>query len=519
MKFKTIAISTAVLMVAAFFGGSIAAGAQPPDGMPGVAFQWLEVEGPLIDQWPPAGHRMLFGDLPLVEKSAIAEDAKPEDAGTARSKIEAVSKDPEADAKRLMEDFIRHACRHPLDAADIGRYLGIVRDALATGFSFTDAMIAGYTTVLISPEFLFLDDHPGRLDDHALAERLAYFLWNSPPDAELRRLADASALARPGVLRAQTDRMLADPRSQRFVEAFLDYWLDLRLMGASGPDAGLYPEYQLDDLLVESLTAEPRAYFSELLRHDLGVRHIVSSDFAMLNERLAALYGVPGVSGVGLRRVTLPPESVRGGFLTQGAVLKVTANGTTTSPVVRGAWVMSRILGQPPPPPPPSVPAVESDIRGATTIREQLAQHRSEESCAACHRKIDPPGFALENFDVMGAWRDHYRSVGDGVPVAGIGHHGQYFTFRTGPAVDASGEMSDGRAFADIRSFRANLLTDEAVIARNLAQQLAVYATGSPVRFADRETIAQIVARAEPSGYGVRSLVHELIQSDLFQTK
>ena len=207
------------------------------------------------------------------------------------------------------------------------------------------------------------------------------------------------------MLRAQTERMLTDAKSRRFVDAFLDYWLDLRRIVATAPDEGLYPDYYLDDLLAESALDETGAFFAELLRGDLPARNLVASDFAMLNEKLAEHYGLPAVAAVALRKVALPADSVRGGLMTQASVLKVTANGTTTSPVLRGAWILERLLGQPPSPPPPSVPAVEPDIRGASTIRQQLDKHRTLESCATCHTKIDPPGFALESFDVMGGYR------------------------------------------------------------------------------------------------------------------
>jgi hypothetical protein len=256
-----------------------------------------------------------------------------------------------------------------------------------------------------------------------------------------------------------------------------------------------------------------------LLRGDLPARNLITSDFAMLNERLAAHYGLPTVQGVALRRTPLPKDSVRGGLLTQAAVLKVTANGTTTSPVLRGAWIMERILGQKPPPPPASVPAVEPDIRGATTIRQQLEKHRTLESCNVCHAKIDPPGFALESFDVMGGWRDRYRSEAEGEPAKGIAKSGQKFAFHYALPVDASGELPDGRKFHDIREFKQLLLDNEKQIARNLAQQLAVYATGAPNRFSDREEFEKILQRASSSHYGVRSLIHELVQSELFRNK
>ena len=379
------------------------------DGQPGVVFRWLEVEGPLHDEWPTAGHKLLFGSLPVVNRKAQDKSSETNRFGDRKfvppAGVEVTSKKPMADAERLLKEFVREAYRRPVGDAEAKRFLPVVRTALKKGNDFTDSMIAAYTAVLCSPEFVYLEEKPGRLDDHALAARLSFFLWNSAPDTELRRTADRGELRRPEILRAQTERMLAHPKSQQFVEAFLDYWLDLRKMQATAPDAELYSDYYLDDLLTESALAETHAFFAELLRDDLPARNLVASDFAMLNEKLAAHYGLPPVQGVALRKTSLPKESVRGGLMTQASVLKVTANGTTTSPVIRGAWIMERILGQPLPPPPASVAAIDPDIRGATTIRQQLAKHSNQESCASCHRKMDPPGFALESFDVMGGWR------------------------------------------------------------------------------------------------------------------
>lgn len=477
------------------------------DGQPGVAYHWLEVKGPLYDEWPTAGHKLLFGDLPVVK-------------GAAGKGFEIVSTEPEADAEKLMRHFIDKASRRPVEEAEVQRFLGVVKAALKSKSSFADAMIAGYTAVLCSPSFICLEEEkPGPLDDHALAARLSFFLWNSAPDAALRTLADEGKLHDPKVLRAQTDRLLNDPKSRRFVDAFLDYWLDLRKMLATAPDSGLYPDYYLDDLLTESAQAETQLFFNTLLHDNLPAGNLVASDFAMLNERLALHYGLPPVSGVNLRRVSLPADSPRGGLMTQASVLKVTANGTTTSPVLRGAWIMERILGKPPPPPPASVPAIEPDTRGATTIREQLDKHRSQESCAACHTKIDPAGFALENFDVMGGWRTDYRALADKQPSVGFGHNGQAFAFHDGQPVDASGVLPDGRKFKDVRELKKLLLDDEPQIARNLAKQLTVYATGAPVKFSDREQIEQMLKRTRASHYGVRSLVQEIVQSELFRNK
>ncbi len=256
---------------------------------------------------------------------------------------------------------------------------------------------------------------PGRLDAYALAKRLSLFLWNSLPDDALLARAAKSQLNHPAVLRAETERMLADPKASRFVDAFLDYWIDLRKMEDSTPSSALYNDYYLDDALTEAATAESQLFFDNTVRRDLPVHNLVASNFTFLTERLAAHYGIPDVKCVAMRRVDLPPDSVRGGFMTQASVLRVTANGTTTSPVLRGKWIMERILGFEIPPP-PIVPSVDPDIRGAVTIRQQLDKHRSNASCATCHSKIDPAGFALESFDVMGGWRDHYRRVDEGVP-------------------------------------------------------------------------------------------------------
>jgi hypothetical protein len=489
------------------------------DGMPGVAFSWMEVEGPLVSEWPPAGHQLLFGDLPLKPATGPPGRTMADAQGDARSAVEVVSAAPERDAARLLRRFLQHAYRAPAPEGEPDRFLSLTRRALSSGYSFADALIASYTAVLSSPDFLYLGGQPGRLDDWALAERLSYFLWNSPPDNELRALAQRGDLHRPKILHAQTERLLSDPRSRRFINAFLDYWLDLRFITGTAPDSELYPDYQLDDLLAESMIDETQLFFADLLQNNLPVTNLVASDFAILNRRLATHYGIANVQGVELRSVPLGRGSVRGGLLTQGSVLKVTANGTTTSPVKRGAWIMTRLLGKPPPPPPPSVRAIDPDTRGATTIREQLAKHRDQPSCAACHRNIDPAGFALESFDVMGAWRERYRSLGQGDPVKGVGHNGNLYHFCLGPKVDSTGEMPDGRPFQDVRQLKQYLAADRDQLARNLVQQLTVYSTGGAIRFSDRPVIENILRRSRPSGYGVRTLVHELVQSEIFLKK
>jgi len=504
------------------------------DGMPGMAFQWMEVEGPLFDQWPPPGHKVMFGDMPIVNRPTVepvdrgdrgdrgdrAERGGRRGAVDFSPKVEVVSNNHEADSEVLMRRFMERVYQNPPREVDVQRFLRVYKNALGEGYNFTDAMIASYTGVLSSPAFIYFDEKPGRLPGRALADRLAFMLWNSTPDEELLQLAASGELQNPDVLRQQTQRLLDHSKSRQFVNAFLDYWLDLRLIEATSPDTFMYPDYELDDLLVESQLEETQLFFSELLKRNLPSSSLISSDFAVINERLADLYEISGVEGTVLRPVSLPIDSIRGGLLTQGAVLKITANGTTTSPVIRGGWIMSRLLGQPPPPPPEKVPVIEADIRGATTIREQLAKHRSDALCNSCHRNIDPVGFALEGFDVMGARRERYRAMTDeGSAVKGIGHNGQRYTHRDGLPVDSSGQLPDGREFSDVRQLKQCLLENQEQVARNLLQQLIVYSTGSPIQFSDRPVVAKILERTKADGYPVRSLVHEIVQSDLFLNK
>ena len=260
--------------------------------------------------------------------------------------------------------------------------------------------------------------------------------------------------------------------------------------------------------------------FEEILKHDRSLLEFVHADWSMLNDRLAEHYGIPGVEGNEFRKVTLPAGSHRGGVLTQASVLKVTADGTRTSPVLRGKWVLEKILGQPPAPPPPDVPAIEPDIRGATTIRQQLDKHRDIASCASCHIHIDPPGFALETFDPIGGYREFYRATtGDRRNVLKVAFHtGGRGIFR-GPDVELGGETASGQAFRDIDEYKQLLLTDKDQLARNLTQKLLVYSTGAEIQFADREVVEQIVAKIRSQNYGFRTLIHEVVQSRVFLNK
>jgi hypothetical protein len=462
---------------------------------PGLAVQWLEVEGPLLDSWPPRSHKHLFGDLPF---RLVSPGAKV---------LTVASEQPRADAERLLSAFMRRAYRRPVTADDVEPIMKLVGAELDAKQSFEEAMRVGYKAILCSPDFLFFQEKRGRSDDFALAARLSYFLWNMPPDDELCKLAEQGTLSQPAQLRAQVERMLNHPRAQRFIKNFLAQWLDLRLIDFTMPDRKLYPEF--DDALRKSMVEETELFFAEVLKQDLSVANFVASDFSFLNERLARHYGIDGVKGPGLRRVTLPAGSHRGGVLTQASVLKVTANGTTTSPVVRGAWVLRNILGKPPDPPPPNAGAVEPDIRGAKTIREQLDKHRRDASCSSCHVKIDPLGFALESFDVTGAWREKYRVLS-----------GPQLTMtRDGPKVESDSTLTDGREFRNVDELKKLLVEDRDQVTRCLTEKLLIYGTGNRLRHSDRAVVAEIVARCRAKNYGLRSLIHEIVQSRTFLNK
>jgi len=500
---------------------------------PGIVCDWFDIEGPLHDVWPPASHRLLFGDLPLIEfKPADQPNLRPPRRIPVRREVGAGKNEPDrehgiwtvhtdqplTDADRLLASFLPKAFRRPVDAETRKAYVAKVEDRLKVGECFESAMRWAYRAALCSPDFLYHVEPAGPLDDHAIASRLSYLFWNSMPDEQLMQLAASSKLHEPDVLTSEVERLLTDHKSQRFVEDFLGQWLKLRQIASTDPDRKLYPEFSA--YLQDSMVAETRAYFRELLEKNLGAGYLIKSDFAMLNEKLAVHYGIPGVSGSQIRRVALPADCPRGGFLTQASILKITANGTTTSPVPRGAFVMTRLLGQPPDPPPPNIPAIEPDVRGAKTIREQLDKHRSDVVCASCHARMDPPGFALEAFDVIGGFRNRYRSIGEGDPAPrgsidpfiGIG-------FKLGPVVDSSSILPDGRAFKDVLEFQSLLLTDSHKLLKNLAEQFLIYGTGRDVTFSDRDQIAAIITRTETRGGGIRTLLHELIQSKLFQTR
>lgn len=490
---------------------------------PGVAVEWLEAEGPFPDPagYPTAAYRSLFGDLPIerwTEESGVKQPAKTmivEGNGkraqwkvnkSERHYVVNPGPDPEATAKRLLTNFMERAFRRPVPEGEVERYLALVRPKLAKKVAFQEAMKQGFQGVLCSPDFLFLQESEP-LDGYARAARLSYFLWRSMPDERLLEVARNA----PDKLADEVERMLKDPKAERFVKDFTGQWLGLRKLSETQPDEVLYPEF--DSLLLHSMPLETQSFFRAMLERDLGADHLVDSDFTFLNAPLADLYGIKDVKGVGIREVKLPEDSVRGGLITQASLMKITANGTTTSPVIRGVWILDRLLGKPAPPPPPGTPAIEPDIRGATTVREQLIKHSSDTSCARCHVNIDPPGFALESFDPIGTYRENYRVLGDGKPAK------KGVRYRVGPPVDSSGTAPGGESFDNIDSFREILLKDERQLARNLMGRLITFGTGAGVSYADREAVECLLDETVNKDYGVRTMIHALVRSELFSKK
>ena len=478
----------------------------------GIALKSMTLEGPLIDGdvWPPASTRQLLTGVEFDEAGAIR-----------------LTKAPYAHVVDIVAAFASRAFRRPLneDEGEIEAYASLAKPLLDEGRPFLEALRVPLRAILSAPPFLYQAGAPGRLDDFALATRLSYFLWRSTPDDALLDAARAGRLSDPTVLAQQVDRMLDDVKRERFIKDFAGQAFRLYELLATSPDPELYPEY--DDQLAQAMTRETELFLAELIAEDLGVGHLIDADFTFVNRRLAEHYGIAGIEGQQMRKVMLPPDSPRGGLLTQASILKITANGTTTSPIPRGNFVLANVLGEPPPPPPPGIAGLEPDTRGTTTIREQLDLHRSSPVCASCHRMIDPPGFALESFDPIGGFRTTYRTSGE------VTHHELIYLggfqvaeyaipapYREGPAVDASGVTPEGHPFSGIAEYKRLLLQLEVdQVARHLVSSLMVYGTGAEIEFADRDVVEGIVAHGRNRGHPIRTMIHEVVQSILFRSR
>jgi hypothetical protein len=452
--------------------------------LPQIHIHEVEISGPFLESWPTAAQRAVLGD-----------DWEAASAAAALS---------DETIRRHMNEFTARAYRRPAQAEEIERLMRLIAVRRQAGRLPLEAYRDALCAVLCSPGFLYLDepgDGDSQLSSYALASRLSYFLWSSMPDQQLLDLAAQGALRDPDILTEQARRMLADPRSAGFIDGFLDSWLALRDLGSMPPDRAKFAAYYRDGLQA-SMRQETRLFTRHLLDNNLSIANFLDSDFTFVDAPLARHYGLEPPPGKGFAKVPLSDRR-RGGLLGQASVLTVTANGIDTSPVVRGIWLLENILGTPPSPPPPDVPPLDPDVRGATTIREQLQKHRSVATCYECHRKIDPPGFALENFDAIGAWRDHYEAAGDSKALS----------------VDPAGALPDGRAFADVADLKMLLASRLDQFAQCLTEKLLAYSMGRTLAAADRPQVAHIVAEARATGYGLRDLVLLVVQSKPFQSR
>jgi len=472
---------------------------------PRIRIHKVEVKGPLSEQWPPVSHRAIFGDTPYAS----------------------------ANADEVLRAFAERAWRHPVAAADVEPILKLVRAAEKAATeagrppeqAAQSAITQGVKAVLCAPEFLYREERAAQLDGREIASRLSYFLWSSLPDEKLMSRAAAGDLIKPEVRRNEAERMLADGRADTFVREFLDGWLGMRKLGSMKPQGGGFNVYY-DDNLEPAMRTETRLFFKRLLQTNGPIADFLDSDYTFVNRALAKHYGIDwqaaepslGKPVEGLTRDDLQPDGAgdspsqgfvqvkltdkrRGGLLGQASVLTLTANGVDTSPIIRGIWLLENILGAPPSPPPPNVPVIEPDIRGATTLRQRLEKHRENAACAGCHRQIDPPGFALENFDAIGRWRGHYNPVNN-----------------TALPVDPSGEFN-GHEFGDVIGFKEALLQRQPQFARCLVEKLLIHALGRELTAADRPAIRRIVEQAATDGYRLRDLVLLCCESELITRK
>ncbi len=427
----------------------------------------IQISGPFVKEWPLSGHQLMYGSL------------NPEE----------LNRDNMRERLRI---FAAKAFRRPLRPGELNPIESMVYRKLGEGMKPLKALQLGFQTILCSPSFLFLEEGEGKLSEHALAARLSYFLWSSTPDAELLKLAGKNKLKASATLREQVNRMLQDQRSNRFVQNFTRVWLNLDNIGETPPSKDFTVYYR--DNLEEAMRNETQDFFKHVLERNLPPSEFLEANYSFLNRELALHYGIEGIKGNHMRQVSIK-GTPRGGLLGQGAFLTASANGVDTSPVVRGIYVMEKLLGYSPPQPPPDVPEIEPDIRGAKTIREQLAKHREIATCAECHRKIDPLGFALENFDAIGRWRDQY---GKGMPV------------------NPAGKLPSGEAFASAGEFKNLMAQKHDQFTRCLTQKLLTYATGREQVPTDRPVIDSILREMKKDNQGLRDLIHLIVLSEVF---
>jgi hypothetical protein len=457
---------------------------------PELYVDWIEIEGPVYPTWPPASHTNLL----FASKTREFNESEY--------------------AREVIARFLTRAYRRPVTEAEIAEKHAIFTRVSKAGSTFEDSIRAALTAALVSPNFLYLtEDQAGSskatataLNAHQLASRLSYFLWSSMPDAELMALADNGQILKPDVLQQQIDRLLGDSKSDALVTNFAGQWLGLRDVGANPPAADLYPQY--DRHLETSMVGESEAFFAEILRKDLDALSFVKSDFVVINERLARFYGIDGVKGDEFRPVSLPANVARGGVMTQASILTITSNGTRTSPVKRGTWIMKNVLGTDPGLPVANAGEIAPKVPGIdkATVRQRLEIHRTLPQCARCHNKIDPLGFALENFNACGEFRER----------EGHGYKGRIE--RNDPIIDASSQLPDGTKITGVSSLQDALVAREDLFLKCLASKMLTYALGRELGLADQKTVTNAVQDMKANRRTLRSLIHAVVNSPQFKT-
>lgn len=449
-----------------------------------VIIEWIEVDGPIINQWPPRSDRQFL------------------EPGDGEMSLEA--------ATEILTTFAGKAFRRPPTPAMMAPIIETYREERKNRAWFRVAMQSAVQVALCSPHFLYLnipdgEDATDTLNDFELAVRLSYFLWSSMPDDALYESAKEGKLTTSADhLRSEVDRMLRDPKAEAFYENFVGQWLQTRRVGDMPPDPKMFPQW--DRELEVAIREETERFVKHLVDENQSIYNILDSDFTILNERLARHYGIKEVKGENFRKVALPANHKRGGVIGQASFHTVTSNGTNTSPIVRGIYVLENILGTPPQPPPPDIDPIEPDTRGATTVRQQLAKHREVATCFDCHQRIDPLGLALEGFDPIGQTRTHYKLPNPKKP--------------KGPAVETHAETVDGVKLAGATDLKNYLMDRKHLFAHGLTEKLLVYGTGREMSYYDGKVVKELSEPLKnPNEAGFRNLIKEVVASKSFRSR
>jgi hypothetical protein len=439
-----------------------------------VLIDYIEISAPFYEQWPPKTHTEIFIESDNQGNEGVY-------------------------GREVLNRFLKRVWRRPATSQEVDQFMALFatyRPGLPT---FEEAMVEVLATALATPEFLYLTQRvttsptnsPARIGDLEFASRLSVFLWSSIPDDELLELAEQGKLRQPEVLTAQVKRLMADPRSRRFSQHFVEQWLGLDRMNSV--------THVKDSALREAMQGEPIAFFDEVLRHNRSIMDFIHSDYAMVNERLAAHYRIPKVYGPQFRNVPIVPEMNRSGLLTAAAILTMNSDGKDSNPLKRGVWMLKRILDDPPPPPPPNVPEVDLTNPEILkmTLKERISDHRNKPACLSCHSRIDPWGIAFENYDALGVFRTSINNK----------------------PVDATSELFNRQTLAGIDGLKRYLLTDrQDQLARAMVHKLTAYALGRPLSFADRADIDGLTTQFRRRNDGLSDLIHLIVSSPIFNS-